>query len=174
MKGVIMAGGFGTRLKPLTINRPKPMVPVANRPIMEHIVELLKRHGVTDLISILYFQPESITSHFGDGSDFGIRMQYTTADADYGTAGAVRNAQDLIGDEPARESRAADRGGGLRPRRTIARRGAGPWRARRCPSRDGPQPVRRRRSSHAVDSWTPASTGATTSRARVRLRRAGA
>jgi mannose-1-phosphate guanylyltransferase / phosphomannomutase len=99
MKGVIMAGGFGTRLKPLTINRPKPMVPVANRPIMEHIVELLKRHGVTDLISILYFQPESITSHFGDGSDFGIRMQYTTADADYGTAGAVRNAQDLIGDE---------------------------------------------------------------------------
>src|SRR5262245_15202875 len=99
MKGVIMAGGFGTRLKPLTINRPKPMVPVANRPIMEHIVELLKRHGVTDLVSILYFQPEHITSHFGDGSAFGVRMEYTTADADYGTAGAVRNAKDLIGDE---------------------------------------------------------------------------
>ncbi len=99
MKGIIMAGGFGTRLKPLTINRPKPMVPIGNRPIMEHIVELLKRHGVTDLISILYFQPEYITSHFADGSAFGVRMQYTTADADYGTAGAVRNAQDLIGDE---------------------------------------------------------------------------
>jgi mannose-1-phosphate guanylyltransferase/phosphomannomutase len=100
MKGVIMAGGFGTRLKPLTINRPKPMVPVANRPMMEHIVELLKRYGITDLISILYFQPEHITSHFGDGSAFGVRMQYVTAEADYGTAGAVRNAAGLIGDEP--------------------------------------------------------------------------
>ncbi|MGH7507810.1 MAG: nucleotidyltransferase family protein, partial [Longimicrobiales bacterium] len=68
MKAVIMAGGFGTRLKPLTINRPKPMVPVANRPMMEHIVELLKRHDITNMVSILYFQPEYITSHFGDGS----------------------------------------------------------------------------------------------------------
>ena len=92
-----MAGGFGTRLKPLTINRPKPMVPVANRPIMEHIVELLRKHGITDLISILYFQPDHITSHFGDGSAFGVNMQYVTADADYGTAGAVRNAEELIG-----------------------------------------------------------------------------
>ncbi|MGH7500662.1 MAG: sugar phosphate nucleotidyltransferase [Longimicrobiales bacterium] len=99
MKGVIMAGGFGTRLKPLTIHRPKPMVPVANRPMMEHIVELLKRHGITELISILYFQPEQITSHFGDGHAFGVTMQYVTADADYGTAGAVRNAIDLIGDD---------------------------------------------------------------------------
>jgi GTP:adenosylcobinamide-phosphate guanylyltransferase len=99
MKGVIMAGGFGTRLKPLTINRPKPMVPVANRPIMEHIVTLLRRHGITDLVSILYFQPEHITSHFGDGSAFGVNMQYVTADADYGTAGAVRNAADLLGED---------------------------------------------------------------------------
>jgi mannose-1-phosphate guanylyltransferase / phosphomannomutase len=96
MKGVIMAGGFGTRLKPLTINRPKPMVPVANRPMMEHIVDLLRTHGITDLISILYFQPEHITSHFGDGSGFGVRMRYVTADADYGTAGAVRNAEELV------------------------------------------------------------------------------
>src|SRR3954469_12799488 len=83
MKGVIMAGGFGTRLKPLTINRPKPMVPVGNRPIMEHIIDLLRRHGITDLVSILYFQPEYITSHFGDGSKFGVSMKYVTADADY-------------------------------------------------------------------------------------------
>ena len=94
-----MAGGFGTRLKPLTINRPKPMVPVANRPMMEHIVDLLKQHGITDLVSILYFQPELITSHFGDGSDFGVRMRYVTADADYGTAGAVRNASEMLGDD---------------------------------------------------------------------------
>jgi mannose-1-phosphate guanylyltransferase / phosphomannomutase len=99
MKGVIMAGGFGTRLKPLTINRPKPMVPVANRPIMEHAVALLRQHGITDLISILYFQPEHITSYFGDGSAFGVSMQYVTADADYGTAGAVRNAAHLLGDD---------------------------------------------------------------------------
>jgi mannose-1-phosphate guanylyltransferase / phosphomannomutase len=99
MKGVIMAGGFGTRLKPLTINRPKPMVPVANRPIMEHTVALLRCHGITDLVSILYFQPEHITSYFGDGSQFGVTMQYVTADADYGTAGAVRNAADLLGDD---------------------------------------------------------------------------
>src|SRR5262245_57831200 len=99
MKGVIMAGGFGTRLKPLTINRPKPMVPVANRPIMEHIVELLKQHGVTELISILYFQPEHITTHFGDGSAFGVSMQYDNAKADYGTACAVRNADTLIGND---------------------------------------------------------------------------
>src|SRR5688572_22922823 len=99
MKGVIMAGGFGTRLKPLTINRPKPMVPVANRPIMEHIVTLLKQHGITELVSILYFQPEHTTSYFGDGSAFGVNMEYVTADADYGTAGAVRNASDLLGDD---------------------------------------------------------------------------
>jgi mannose-1-phosphate guanylyltransferase/phosphomannomutase len=99
MRGVIMAGGFGTRLKPLTINRPKPMVPIANRPIMEHIVTLLKRHGITDLVAILYFQPDHITSYFGDGSAFGVTMRYITADADYGTAGAVRNAGDLILDE---------------------------------------------------------------------------
>src|SRR5690554_5854573 len=99
MKGVIMAGGFGTRLKPLTLHRPKPMVPIANRPIMEHIVGLLRRHGITDLVSILYFQPEHITEHFGDGSAFGVRMQYATADAVYGTAGAVRNAWDLLADQ---------------------------------------------------------------------------
>ena len=91
-----MAGGFGTRLKPLTINRPKPMVPLANRPVMERIVDLLKCHGITDLVSILYFQPEHITSYFGDGSAFGVRMRYVTADADYGTAGAVRNAGELV------------------------------------------------------------------------------
>ncbi len=96
MKGVIMAGGFGTRLKPLTINRPKPMVPVGNRPLMEHIVELLKQYGITDLISILYFQPEHIAEHFGDGSAFGVSMRYATADADYGTAGAVRNAAGML------------------------------------------------------------------------------
>lgn len=95
-KAVIMAGGFGTRLRPLTMSIPKPMVPLANRPMMGHIVELLKQHGIRDVVSVLYFQPEQITSYFGDGADFDISMQYMTAEADFGTAGAVKNAQPLL------------------------------------------------------------------------------
>ncbi|MGA2295921.1 MAG: sugar phosphate nucleotidyltransferase [FCB group bacterium] len=91
-KAVIMAGGFGTRLRPLTINIPKPMVPIMNVPLMEHIINLLKNYNITDIISVLYFQPEMITSYFEDASKFGVKMKYVMANADYGTAGAVRNA----------------------------------------------------------------------------------
>ncbi len=93
MNAVIMAGGFGTRLRPLTHNVPKPMIPMANKPMMEHIVELLQRHGITDLVALLHFQPELIEAHFGDGSEFGVRMRYVSAAEDYGTAGAVKNAE---------------------------------------------------------------------------------
>ncbi len=92
-----MAGGFGTRLRPLTINLPKPMVPLMNKPMMEHIVNLLKEHDMYDQTSLLFFQPDAITSYFGDGSAFGVRMQYTRAEADYGTAGSVRNATEQHG-----------------------------------------------------------------------------
>ncbi|MEO8168242.1 MAG: sugar phosphate nucleotidyltransferase, partial [bacterium] len=92
MKAIIMAGGFGTRLRPLTCNTPKPMAPVMNKPMMHHIVELLKKHGITDMISTLFYSPDTITNHFGDGSRFGVKMSYVKADADYGTAGSVRNA----------------------------------------------------------------------------------
>ncbi len=95
-KAVIMAGGFGTRLRPLTVSIPKPMVPLANAPLMEHIVNLLKRHNIRDVLSVLYFQPEIITSHFGDGSRHGVSMDYVLAAADYGTAGAVRNAAEHL------------------------------------------------------------------------------
>ncbi len=88
-----MAGGFGTRLRPLTHNVPKPMIPMANKPMMEHIVELLREHGITDLVTLLHFQPELIESHFGDGAEFGVRMTYVGATEDYGTAGAVKNAE---------------------------------------------------------------------------------
>jgi mannose-1-phosphate guanylyltransferase/phosphomannomutase len=87
-----MAGGFGTRLRPLTINLPKPMVPIGNIPIMEHVVSLLAKHGITNITSLLYFQPEEIRNYFGDGSSFGVTMDYCLPDADYGTAGAVRYA----------------------------------------------------------------------------------
>ncbi len=99
MKAVIMAGGFGTRLRPLTLGLPKPMVPMANRPMMEHIVKLLGKHGFDHILSLLYFQPEAITGYFGDGTDFGVKMEYLRAEDDYGTAGSVRNAGDFIGDE---------------------------------------------------------------------------
>ncbi|MCF6179211.1 MAG: NTP transferase domain-containing protein, partial [Geopsychrobacter sp.] len=88
MKAVIMAGGFGTRLHPLTINQPKPMVPLFNRPIMLHIIDLLKRHGITELVMLLYHQPETIRLFFGDGSEFGVSITYVTPLDDFGTAGA--------------------------------------------------------------------------------------
>ncbi|MBF0409846.1 MAG: mannose-1-phosphate guanyltransferase [Candidatus Riflebacteria bacterium] len=100
MKAVIMAGGFGTRLRPITCNIPKPMVPVANVPMMEHIVNLLKKYDLKKICSILYFQPEIITKYFGDGSDFGIEMSYVMATADYGTAGSVKNAEENLKGEP--------------------------------------------------------------------------
>lgn len=98
-KAVIMAGGFGTRLRPLTMNIPKPMVPVVNKPMMEHIIDLLKIHDFKEFLSVLYFQPEIITSHFEDGANFGINMKYVLANADYGTAGAVRNAGEHLDDQ---------------------------------------------------------------------------
>lgn len=96
MKAVIMAGGFGTRLRPLTCNIPKPMAPMLNRPMMEHIIELLKRHGITDLIATLYYQPEVISNYFDDGRRFGVSLQYLRAEADFGTAGSVRNAKEFL------------------------------------------------------------------------------
>jgi mannose-1-phosphate guanylyltransferase / phosphomannomutase len=87
-----MAGGFGTRLRPLTAHLPKPLVPVGNVPIMEHMVRLLRRHGFTDLCVLLYFLPDSITSYFGDGSRWGVKLTYVTPTADLGTAGAVKFA----------------------------------------------------------------------------------
>ena len=92
MKAVLMAGGFGTRLRPLTANVPKPMVPLGNKPIMEHAIELLKAHGFDDLLVLLYFLPETITQYFGDGSRWGVRMRYVAPTTDLGTAGAVRFA----------------------------------------------------------------------------------
>jgi mannose-1-phosphate guanylyltransferase/phosphomannomutase len=92
MKAVIMAGGFGTRLRPLTCNTPKPMVPVMNKPMMHHIVSLLKNHGISDIIATLFYSPDAITAYFGDGEPLGVHISYVRAEADYGTAGSVRNA----------------------------------------------------------------------------------
>lgn len=98
MQAVVMAGGFGTRLRPLTANIPKPMTPLLNKPIIEHIIELLKKHDITDIIMILYHQAEIIRDYFKDGKKFGVKIQYVKPDADYGTAGAVYCGYELIND----------------------------------------------------------------------------
>ena len=92
MKAVILAGGEGTRLRPLTSNQPKPMMPIANVPMMEHIVKLLARHGFDDIVVTVAFMANHIRTYFGDGSEFGVRMRYATEEAPLGTAGSVRNA----------------------------------------------------------------------------------
>jgi mannose-1-phosphate guanylyltransferase/phosphomannomutase len=99
MKAVVMAGGFGTRIQPLTHSRPKPMLPIMNKPMMEHTMMMLKDLGIDEFIVLLYFKPEIIKDYFGDGSDFGIKITYVVPDDDYGTAGAVKLAQKHIGDD---------------------------------------------------------------------------
>ena len=98
MKAVILAGGEGTRLRPLTSNQPKPMLPMANRPMMEHIVALLAEHGFDDIVVTVAFLANQIRNHFGDGSDYGVRLRYATEETPLGTAGSVRNAADELED----------------------------------------------------------------------------
>jgi mannose-1-phosphate guanylyltransferase/phosphomannomutase len=96
MKAVIMAGGKGTRLRPLTSKQPKPMVPIANTPCMEHIVNLLKYHGFEDILATLEFMPEVVQEYFGDGSGWGVRMEYSVEEEPLGTAGSVKFAEDWL------------------------------------------------------------------------------
>lgn len=95
-QAVIMAGGEGSRLRPLTSNIPKPMLPVANRPLMEHIIELLKRHRVTDVVATVQFLSSVIRNYFRDGSDLGVSLSYATEEVPLGTAGSVYAAQEFI------------------------------------------------------------------------------
>ncbi|CAA9421917.1 MAG: N-acetylglucosamine-1-phosphate uridyltransferase / Phosphoglucosamine mutase [uncultured Rubrobacteraceae bacterium] len=94
MKAVIMAGGQGTRLRPLTSNQPKPMIPIVNTPCMEHIVRLLEDHGFTEIVVTLQFMPEEIQDYFGDGSDWGVSINYSIEDVPAGTAGSVKLAEE--------------------------------------------------------------------------------
>lgn len=96
MKGVIIAGGPGTRLRPLTYVRPKPIVPVVNRPFLEYQVELLKRHDIKEIIFCTNYMAEMIQAHFGDGSKFGVKMHYAIEEVPLGTAGAIKNAESLF------------------------------------------------------------------------------
>jgi len=95
-----MAGGEGTRLRPMTANQPKPLLPVANRPIMEHVLRLLKRHGFDETVVTVQFLAALVRNYFGDGEEFGMSLQYATEEMPLGTAGSVRNAEDALRDEP--------------------------------------------------------------------------
>ncbi len=96
MKAVIMAGGEGTRLRPLTSNAPKPMLPVANRPMMEHVINLLKQHGFDEIVVTVAFLANHIKTYFGDGSELGVVMHYADEPVPLGTAGSVGNARHLL------------------------------------------------------------------------------
>ena len=99
MRAVLMAGGSGTRLRPLTCDLPKPMVPVLNRPIAEHIINLLKRNNITEIIATLYYLPDVMRDYFQDGSDFGVQMTYAVEEEQpLGTAGCVKNIQQWLDD----------------------------------------------------------------------------
>jgi mannose-1-phosphate guanylyltransferase / phosphomannomutase len=98
MKAVVMAGGEGTRLRPLTSNQPKPMVPIVGKPCMEHILELLKQHGFEDVIVTVAFLPQAIRSYFGGGEALGMEVGYSVEESPLGTAGSVRLAAGRLDD----------------------------------------------------------------------------
>ncbi|MCX7838583.1 MAG: mannose-1-phosphate guanyltransferase [Anaerolineae bacterium] len=101
MKAVVMAGGEGSRLRPLTLNRPKPMVPIANRRVMGHILELLRRHNFSEVVATLQYRADDIQNYFGDGSQFGIPINYSVEPHPLGTAGSVKYAEKYLArDEP--------------------------------------------------------------------------
>lgn len=96
MRAMLLAAGFGTRLRPLTELMPKPLAPVANRPVMGHLLDLLSKHGFTEVVANLSYLPDAIRERFGDGSDWGVSLTYTTEDHPLGTAGGVANARDFL------------------------------------------------------------------------------
>ncbi len=98
MKAVVMAGGEGTRLRPLTSNQPKPMVSIVGKPCMEHIIELLKRHGFEDVIVTVAFLPQAIRGYFGNGEALGLDIGYSVEESPLGTAGSVRLAAGRLDD----------------------------------------------------------------------------
>lgn len=96
VQAVILAGGLGTRLRPLTLEVPKPMVPVGDRPFLEHQIAMLKGCGIDAFVFLIGYLGEQIVDHFGDGSRFGVHIQYRREQAPLGTGGALMAARDLL------------------------------------------------------------------------------
>jgi mannose-1-phosphate guanylyltransferase len=98
VKAIILVGGEGLRLRPLTCNLPKPMVPVVNRPFLEHMVDHLKKHHIDEIILAICYLPDRIQRHFGDGSSFEVKLSYAVEQAPLGTGGAVKNSERFLND----------------------------------------------------------------------------
>jgi mannose-1-phosphate guanylyltransferase len=98
VRAMVLSAGLGTRLRPITYAMPKPMVPVINRPVMEHILRLLARHGFTETIANLHWFPDVIEGYFGDGSEQGVSLSYSREEQLLGTSGGVRKAREFLGD----------------------------------------------------------------------------
>ena len=96
MKAIILVGGMGTRLQPLTLNYPKPMMPIANLPLLQHTISHLKRNGIEEIILSTYYYPEAFEEYFGDGKSFGVKITYVVEKEPLGTCGAVKNVEDQI------------------------------------------------------------------------------
>ena len=94
-----MAGGEGTRLRPLSLGLPKPMTPLFDRPVMAHIIDLLRRCGIREIAVTLQYMPQAVMDYFGDGSEFGVRLAYFVEREPMGTAGGVKNCMSFLGDE---------------------------------------------------------------------------
>ena len=99
MKAVVMAGGEGTRLRPMTSSMPKPLLPVVNRPIMEHVLRLLKRHGLSETVVTVQFLASLVKNYFGDGEELGMELTYANEEKPLGTAGSVKNAEEALKDD---------------------------------------------------------------------------
>lgn len=99
MKAMVLAAGVGSRLDPLTSQLPKPLVPVANRPVLEHILRLLKKHGFEDVVSNLHYLPDKIRNYFGNGSSLGMNLDFRFEQELSGDAGGVRACRDFFGQE---------------------------------------------------------------------------
>lgn len=98
VKAVIMAGGKGTRLRPLTCHVPKPIVPIMNKPVMEYSIEWLKQYGITDIAVTVQYLSDEIIEYFGDGRQFGVHLHYFEETTPLGTAGSVKHAQSFLDD----------------------------------------------------------------------------
>jgi NDP-sugar pyrophosphorylase family protein len=96
MKAVILAAGEGTRLRPLTVDRPKPMLPIGGSPLLVHLIHLLAHHGVRDIAINLHYKPEVVTAYCGDGSQWGVQLVYSIEETILGTAGAIRKLQPFL------------------------------------------------------------------------------
>lgn len=98
MKALLLAAGEGTRLRPLTVDRPKPMLPIAGFPVLEHLLALVRHYGVREIVINLHYKPDSIVEHFGDGSKFGVHVTYSREPRLLGSAGAAKRVEWLLDD----------------------------------------------------------------------------